>query len=90
MAVASIAAGHWQRPPKVAAAVASTAVDWSRYPSMTKRVESPEVAALRQQIAAVIVAVGKAPDLAEHTRLIAERNRLGRLLANLTKPEQMC
>lgn len=58
---------------------------------MTRRnPEPPEAAALRLQIAAVIHAILHAPTQAEHTRLIAERNALGKRLAHLLKTEQLC
>ena len=58
---------------------------------MTRRRPEPaEAQALRLAIAATIAALVKAPDVSEYTRLIAERNALGKRLAHLLKTEQVC
>ncbi len=60
-----------------------------------RRPEPPEAcsecnesaATLRRELAAVILALLKAPDVAEVERLTKERNALGKTLAHLLKDE---
>lgn len=47
--------------------------------------DPPAAEAMRQDLAAIIRAVMQAPTLAEQQRLIVERNRLGKQLAQLLK-----